>query len=70
MNQETIQALKIILDFVERWNKQDKEVEVVNAVVELENYLEYEKEKGNKIIAGLNHQSADCNGSSKSIWSL
>ena len=47
MNQETIQALKIILDFVERWNKQDKEVEVVNAVVELENYLEYEKEKGN-----------------------
>jgi len=27
MNKNKIKALKIVLDFVERWNKQDKEAE-------------------------------------------
>lgn len=27
----SVEALKIVLDFVERWNKQDKETEVAKA---------------------------------------
>jgi len=33
------QALKIILDFVERWNKQDTEKDVAEAAVVLGQYL-------------------------------
>ena len=39
MNQQQIQALKIVLDFVERWNKQDKDVPVAEAQGILEEFL-------------------------------
>ena len=32
--------LKIVLDFVERYNKQDKEVDVANAAQFLENFID------------------------------
>ena len=43
MNDKQLQALKIVLDFVERWNKQDKEADVAQAARELEDLLPYEK---------------------------
>jgi hypothetical protein len=46
MNQETKNAILKVLDFVERYNKQDKDIEVADAAQELEDYLEYELEKG------------------------
>lgn len=42
MTDKEIRALKTVLDFVERWNKQDKELEVAQAARELENLLPYE----------------------------
>lgn len=39
MNKNKLEALKLVLDFVERWNKQDKEVEVAEAVGVLEEYI-------------------------------
>lgn len=40
MTKKTIKEhLEIILDFVERWNKQDEEVEVANSILILEKML-------------------------------
>lgn len=36
LDNKSIENLKIVLDFVERWNKQDKEPEVAQACLELE----------------------------------
>jgi hypothetical protein len=36
---EMIKALEIILDFVERWNKQDREKDVAEASQVLESYI-------------------------------
>lgn len=38
--QETIADLKIVLYFVERWNKQDKEKVVATAAANLESYID------------------------------
>jgi hypothetical protein len=46
MTNEVKNAILKILDFVERNNKQDEDKEVAEASQELENYLEYEAEKG------------------------
>ena len=46
MNQKTKNAILKVLDFVERYNKQDKDIEVADAAQELEDYLENELEKG------------------------
>lgn len=40
MNTNLEQALRTILDFVERWNKQDAEKEVAEAVEIVETYLD------------------------------
>lgn len=42
MDTETKNAILKILDFVERWNKQDAEKEIADASQVLENYLEDE----------------------------
>jgi len=39
MKKEQIDALAIVLDFVERWNKQDKEADVAQAANLLEDLL-------------------------------
>ncbi len=36
---EIIDSLKIVLDFIERWNKQDKEVKVAEAAQVLEDWI-------------------------------
>ena len=38
--QELNNSLSLVLDFVERWNKQDREPEVAEASRKLEKYLE------------------------------
>ncbi len=40
INKQIINNLKIVLDFVERWNKQDKEAKVAQAAREIEDYIE------------------------------
>ena len=40
MNGEYKKALETVLDFVERWNKQDADVEVANSAKKLEILLE------------------------------
>jgi len=42
MNKEQLKSLEIVLDFVERWNKQDKEKEVAQAAYDLSDLLEKE----------------------------
>lgn len=37
---ETLADLKMVLDFVERWNKQDKESNVSQAAANLETYID------------------------------
>jgi len=39
MWQEEREALKIVLEFVERWNKEDNNIDVAEAAVILQNYL-------------------------------
>lgn len=39
MTKEQKKQLKIVLEFVERWNKQDKEVEVAEASRKLETLI-------------------------------
>ena len=39
MTQEQKNALILILDFVERWNKEDRELEVANAAIILEELI-------------------------------
>lgn len=39
LDNKSIENLKIVLDFVERWNKQDKEPEVAQACLELESLI-------------------------------
>ena len=39
MNNEEKEALKIVLDYVERWNKKDEEKDVANAAALLEGYI-------------------------------
>ena len=46
MTNEVKNAILKVLDFVERWNKQDFDREVADASAIIEDYLEYETEKG------------------------
>jgi len=41
MNKSLSESIEIILDFVERWNKQDKEKEVAEAAEKLKEFLDY-----------------------------
>ena len=54
MTKKELKALEIVLDFVERWNKQDKEVEVAHAHHLLETLLQPKEKSLSELFEGMN----------------
>ena len=54
MTKKELKALEIVLDFVERWNKQDKEVEVAHAHHLLETLLIPKNKSLSELFEGMN----------------